>query len=117
MGGGPDGLRVGAMGQTVTDIWTSSTITVRVEVQLPWILSVIAEKAKSFIQKQGTLMLEKKWKRKASSTTKLRRAFEAIGRADSSRVPSLSVVDRSGVRRTALAREAVRRDLHESTFI
>jgi len=27
---------------------------------LPWILAMIAEKAKTFIQKQGTLLLEKK---------------------------------------------------------
>jgi hypothetical protein len=34
--------------------------SVRVEVQLPWMLSMVAEKAKGLIQKQGTLMLEKK---------------------------------------------------------
>jgi hypothetical protein len=33
---------------------------VRLELQLPWVLSVFAEKAKGLIQKQGTLMLEKK---------------------------------------------------------
>jgi hypothetical protein len=33
---------------------------VRIEVQLPWILAQIAEKAKSMIQKQGQPMLEKK---------------------------------------------------------
>jgi hypothetical protein len=53
-------FKVGAMGQTVTGHLDVLDDHVRVEVQLPWILSVIADKAKSFIQKQGTLMLEKK---------------------------------------------------------
>jgi hypothetical protein len=48
-------FRVGAMGQTINGF-----LDVRVEVQLPWILAMVAEKAKTFIQKQGTLMLEKK---------------------------------------------------------
>jgi hypothetical protein len=34
--------------------------SVRVELVLPWILAMVAEKARGFIQKQGTLMLEKK---------------------------------------------------------
>jgi hypothetical protein len=34
--------------------------SVQVEVQLPWILSMLAEKVKPVIQKQGRLMLEKK---------------------------------------------------------
>jgi Putative polyhydroxyalkanoic acid system protein (PHA_gran_rgn) len=34
--------------------------SVRLEVQLPWFLQMIAEKAKALIQKQGHLMLEKK---------------------------------------------------------
>ena len=33
---------------------------VRIEVQLPWLLAQIAEKAKSMIQKQGQLLLDKK---------------------------------------------------------
>lgn len=33
---------------------------VRIEVQLPWLLAQLAEKAKGMIQKQGQLMLEKK---------------------------------------------------------
>jgi hypothetical protein len=53
-------FRVGAMGQTVSGHLEVADDAVRVEVQLPWILSVVAEKAKGFIQKQGTLMLEKK---------------------------------------------------------
>jgi hypothetical protein len=53
-------FRVGLMGQKVSGQLEVLEDTVRVEVQLPWILAMVAEKAKSFIQKQGTLMLEKK---------------------------------------------------------
>ena len=53
-------FRVGAMGQTINGFLDVMEDHVRVEVQLPWILAMVAEKAKTFIQKQGTLMLEKK---------------------------------------------------------
>ena len=53
-------FRVGAMGQNVSGHLDVTEDQVRVELQLPWILAMIAEKAKSFIQKQGTLLLEKK---------------------------------------------------------
>lgn len=53
-------FRVGAMGQTINGHLEVMEDQVRVEVQLPWILAVVAEKAKNFIQRQGTLMLEKK---------------------------------------------------------
>ena len=53
-------FRVGAMGQTINGFLDVAEDHVRVEVQLPWILAMVAEKAKHFIQKQGTLMLEKK---------------------------------------------------------
>ena len=53
-------FRVGAMGQTVNGHLEVMNDQVRVEVHLPWILAMIAEKAKTFIQKQGTLLLEKK---------------------------------------------------------
>jgi hypothetical protein len=53
-------FKVGAMGQTVSGHLEVMEDAVRVEVQLPWILAMVAEKAKGFIQKQGTLMLEKK---------------------------------------------------------
>jgi len=33
---------------------------VLVEVRLPWLLAIVADKAKNFIQKQGTLLLDKK---------------------------------------------------------
>ncbi|MDG2571140.1 polyhydroxyalkanoic acid system family protein [Vibrio parahaemolyticus] len=53
-------FRVGAMGQNVSGHLEVMQDVVRVVVQLPWILAMIAEKAKTFIQKQGTLLLEKK---------------------------------------------------------
>ena len=53
-------FRVGAMGQTVAGHLDVAEDSVRVEVQLPWMLAMVADKAKSLIQKQGTLMLEKK---------------------------------------------------------
>lgn len=53
-------FRVGAMGQTIDGHLDVMEDQVRVEVNLPWILAMAAEKAKAFIQKQGTLMLEKK---------------------------------------------------------
>ena len=53
-------FRVSAMGQTIDGHLEVLEDSVRVEVQLPWILSVIADKARGFIQKQGQLLLEKK---------------------------------------------------------
>jgi len=53
-------FRVSVLGQTVTGALDVREAEVRVEVQLPWMLAMVAEKAKGLIQKQGTLMLEKK---------------------------------------------------------
>ena len=53
-------FRVGMLGQSIDGHLDVMDDQVRVEVQLPWVLAVVAEKARSFIQKQGTLMLEKK---------------------------------------------------------
>ncbi len=53
-------FKVAVMGQTVEGHLDVAEDSVRVEVQLPWILAMMAEKAKGYIQKQGTLMLEKK---------------------------------------------------------
>jgi putative polyhydroxyalkanoate system protein len=53
-------FRVSVLGQTVTGALDVMESEVRVEVQLPWILAMVADKAKGLIQKQGTLMLEKK---------------------------------------------------------
>ena len=49
-----------ALGQAVSGNLDVMEDSVRVEVQLPWILAVIADKARGMIEKQGTLMLEKK---------------------------------------------------------
>jgi|SRR3954463_3506816 hypothetical protein len=53
-------FHAGAMGQTIDGHLDVMDDQVRVEVKLPWILAVVAEKARDFIQKQGTLMLGKK---------------------------------------------------------
>jgi hypothetical protein len=53
-------FRFGTMGQKVAGHLEVMEDSVKVEVQLPWVLAMIAEKAKGFIQKQGHLMLEKK---------------------------------------------------------
>src|SRR5215217_4313688 len=53
-------FRVSALGQGVSGALDVANDQVRLELQLPWVLSVFAEKAKGLIQKQGTLMLEKK---------------------------------------------------------
>jgi putative polyhydroxyalkanoate system protein len=53
-------FNVGAMGQTVTGHVDVMDDSVRVEVNLPRLLQMVANKAKTLIQKQGTLMLEKK---------------------------------------------------------
>lgn len=51
---------VGVMGQSVSGHLDVREDSVQVEVQLPWVLSMLAEKVKPVIQKQGRLMLEKK---------------------------------------------------------
>jgi hypothetical protein len=53
-------FKVGAMGQTIAGHLEVFADAVRIEIVLPWILAVLAEKARGFVQKQGTLMLEKK---------------------------------------------------------
>jgi putative polyhydroxyalkanoate system protein len=53
-------FRVSVLGQSVAGALDVTESEVRVEVQLPWMLAMVAEKAKGLIQKQGTLMLEKK---------------------------------------------------------
>lgn len=49
-----------ALGQGISASLDVQADHVRVEVQLPWMLAMIAEKAKGYIQKQGHLLLEKK---------------------------------------------------------
>jgi Putative polyhydroxyalkanoic acid system protein (PHA_gran_rgn) len=47
------------LGQTTTGTVDVADDHVRLEVQLPWFLSLLANKAKALVQKQGQLMLEK----------------------------------------------------------
>jgi putative polyhydroxyalkanoate system protein len=53
-------FKLAAMGQQVTGHLVVKADTVDLEVNLPFLLAMMAEKAKTFIQKQGHLMLEKK---------------------------------------------------------
>jgi hypothetical protein len=50
----------GAFGQTVSGRVDVLDKSVRIEVDLPWILASIAEKLQGRLQKAGTLLLEKK---------------------------------------------------------
>ena len=52
-------FRASLLGQTTTGMADVGDNSVRLEVQLPWILAMLANKAKAVIQKQGQLMLEK----------------------------------------------------------
>jgi hypothetical protein len=49
-----------ALGQGITAGLDVENDRVRLEVQLPWMLAMLAEKAKGFIAKEGQLLLEKK---------------------------------------------------------
>lgn len=51
---------VTALRQSLSGSITVEESSVTLDVQLPWVLSVLAEKAKALIARQGTLMLEKK---------------------------------------------------------
>ncbi|UDL95189.1 MULTISPECIES: polyhydroxyalkanoic acid system family protein [Lichenihabitans] len=51
---------VGAMGQTASGSLDVADDQVICTVQLPWVLALLADKAKGLIQKEGTLLLEKK---------------------------------------------------------
>jgi putative polyhydroxyalkanoic acid system protein len=53
-------FRVAAVGQTVTGRIEVLDHSVRVEVYLPWVLSMIAERVRGRIQRQASLLLEKK---------------------------------------------------------
>jgi len=52
-------FRVSLLGQTTTGTIDVAEDHVRLEVQLPWLLSLLANKAKALVEKQGKLMLEK----------------------------------------------------------
>ncbi len=53
-------FRVSALGQVASGIINVAQDHVRLEVVLPWLLAQLVEKMEPLIQKQGTLMLEKK---------------------------------------------------------
>jgi hypothetical protein len=52
-------FRASLLGQTTTGTIDVAEDHVRLEVQLPWLLSMLANKAKALVKKQGKLMLEK----------------------------------------------------------
>jgi len=52
-------FRASLLGQTTTGTVDVAEDHVRLEVQLPWILSLLANQAKALVQRQGKLMLEK----------------------------------------------------------
>lgn len=53
-------FRAGALGQVASGTVDVADDHVRIEVQLPWLLAQMAEKAKALMQRQGQLLLEKK---------------------------------------------------------
>ena len=52
-------FRASVLGQNTTGTVDVAENHVRLQVQLPWLLSLLANKAKALIEKQGKLMLEK----------------------------------------------------------
>lgn len=53
-------FRIGLFGQSTSGTIDVAEDHVRLEVQLPWMIAMLAEKAKALIHKQGQLLLEKK---------------------------------------------------------
>ena len=51
-------FRASLLGQTTTGTVDVGDNSVRLEVQLPWMLALLANKAKAIVMKQGQLMLE-----------------------------------------------------------
>jgi hypothetical protein len=52
-------FRASMLGQNTTGTIDVTENQVRLEVQLPWLLSLLANRAKALVEKQGKLMLEK----------------------------------------------------------
>ncbi len=52
-------FRASVLGQSTTGTVDVAEDHVRLEVQLPWLLSLLANKAKALVERQGKLMLEK----------------------------------------------------------
>jgi Putative polyhydroxyalkanoic acid system protein (PHA_gran_rgn) len=61
-------FRASLLGQATTGTVDVAEDHVRLEVQLPWMLAMVAKKAKAIMQKQGKLMLEKPKKSSTSSS-------------------------------------------------
>lgn len=53
-------FRWGIMGQSASGTIDVEADHVRLEVQLPWLLARVAERAKALFQREGKLLLEKK---------------------------------------------------------
>jgi hypothetical protein len=53
-------VTIRALGHGISAGLDVETDHVRLEVQLPWVLALLAEKAKGFIRKEGQILLEKK---------------------------------------------------------
>src|SRR4029078_3749521 len=62
-------FKASLLGQTTTGMVDVGEHSVRLEVVLPWMLALLANKAKAIVQKQGQLMLEKP--NKTTTTTRL----------------------------------------------
>jgi hypothetical protein len=60
-------FRASLLGQTTTGTVDVGEDSVRLEVQLPWVLAMLANKAKALVEKQGQLMLEKPSKKPTRS--------------------------------------------------
>jgi hypothetical protein len=53
-------FRIRALGQTVSGTITVEELQVKLEVLLPWLLARLGQSIQRVVQKQGTLLLEKK---------------------------------------------------------
>jgi hypothetical protein len=53
-------FRLAVLGQSLSGTMDVADDHVRLEVMLPWMLALLAERTKALIEKQGQLMLEKK---------------------------------------------------------
>ncbi|HYE48101.1 MAG TPA: polyhydroxyalkanoic acid system family protein [Azospirillaceae bacterium] len=53
-------FRVAAMGQTISGNATVREEVVDLEIHLPWMLAMLAERIKGKVQHQGTLLLERR---------------------------------------------------------
>jgi hypothetical protein len=61
-------FKASLLGQTTTGTVDVGEHSVRLEIQLPWMLALLANKAKAIVQKKGQLMLEKPSKTTTTTT-------------------------------------------------